>query len=135
MRRKQLTKRIFSLLAAFSAVMLLMPGSNAAAEQQSQTGPNMMAENVLDMEIRTTSGEQVGEIEDVIFNRRGKIKDFIVDVGGFLGIGEKQVAVPFKKLKNMGPYFVMYPGTEAQLESMPAFDGSKPVGTKKEKES
>jgi sporulation protein YlmC with PRC-barrel domain len=112
----------------------------------------------MDMEVRTTAGEEIGEIEDVIFSRKGKVKEFvidvggflvigeienlvvdrrgrithvIIDVGGFLGIGDKQVAVPFDRLEDIGPYFVMYPGTEAQLESMSAFDQDKLVGTKK----
>jgi sporulation protein YlmC with PRC-barrel domain len=89
----------------------------------------------MDMEVRTTAGEEIGEIEDVIFSRKGKVKEFVIDVGGFVGIGEKQVAVPFDWLENIGPYFVMYPGTETQLESMTAFDPSKSsVGMKQDKD-
>jgi sporulation protein YlmC with PRC-barrel domain len=41
------------------------------------------------------SDEKIGEISDVLVAKDGKIDAFIVSVGGFLGIGEKHVAVPF----------------------------------------
>lgn len=37
--------------------------------------------------------ENIGEINDVIINRSGEIEAVLVDIGGFLGIGERQVAV------------------------------------------
>ncbi|MFZ0132473.1 MAG: PRC-barrel domain-containing protein [Desulfobacterales bacterium] len=90
-------------------------------------------EAILDADVRTQNGEDVGEIENLVINRRGRITHTIIDVGGFLGIGEKQVAVPFKKLKNIGPYYVMFPGTEAQLESMPAYNRGQPLGSERNK--
>ena len=41
------------------------------------------------------SNAMIGEISDVLINKEGKIEAFIISVGGFLGIGEKDVAVPF----------------------------------------
>ena len=38
---------------------------------------------------------KIGEIRDVLVGRDGKVTAFIVSVGGFLGAGEKDVAVPF----------------------------------------
>ncbi len=88
-------------------------------------------EALLDADVRTQNGEDVGEIENLVINRRGRITHAIIDVGGFLGIGEKPVAVPFKKLKNIGPYYVMYPGTEEQLESMPAYNRGQLMSSEK----
>jgi hypothetical protein len=36
---------------------------------------------------------QVGDVNDILFDKQGKILGFIVGVGGFLGIGEKSVAI------------------------------------------
>jgi sporulation protein YlmC with PRC-barrel domain len=41
------------------------------------------------------SDSKIGEISDVLLDKDGKIDAFIISVGGFLGIGEKHVAVPF----------------------------------------
>jgi len=38
-------------------------------------------------------GAQVGNVNDVLFDKNGKILGLIVGVGGFLGIGEKSVAI------------------------------------------
>jgi hypothetical protein len=38
---------------------------------------------------------RIGEIEEVLVDRHGKARAVVVGVGGFLGIGEKSVAVPF----------------------------------------
>jgi sporulation protein YlmC with PRC-barrel domain len=89
---------------------------------------------IINANVQSRNGEIIGEIENLVVDRRGRITHAIIDVGGFLGIGEKQVAVPFDRLEDIGPYFVMYPGTEAQLESMTAFDPSKSVGMKQDKD-
>jgi sporulation protein YlmC with PRC-barrel domain len=41
---------------------------------------------------------RVGDIEDVLVSRDGQVAGVLVGVGGFLGIGEKSVAVPFASL-------------------------------------
>lgn len=46
-------------------------------------------------DIYDPSESKIGEITDVLIDRDGKIGAFIVSVGGFLGMGEKHVAVPF----------------------------------------
>jgi sporulation protein YlmC with PRC-barrel domain len=45
--------------------------------------------------VHDPSEEKAGEIADVLVDRDGKVSAFIVSVGGFLGVGEKHVAVPF----------------------------------------
>jgi sporulation protein YlmC with PRC-barrel domain len=45
------------------------------------------------------SDAKVGEIMDVLVDRDGKIGVLIVGVGGFLGMGEKDVAVPFNAVQ------------------------------------
>ena len=42
---------------------------------------------------------QIAEIDDVLTNRQGQIVAFLLGVGGFLGIGEKHVAVPFNAVQ------------------------------------
>lgn len=119
----QLTRKPLILSVVLCAAVLTIPFTSDAAEQEKENGPNMMAENIMDMEIRTRSGKQVGEIEDVIFNRRGKIKDLVVDVGGFLGIGEKRVVVSTQELRySTDKGYAVYQGTRGELESKPEID-------------
>ena len=42
---------------------------------------------------------KIGEIMDVLVDKSGKISTLIIGVGGFLGAGEKDVAVPFEEVQ------------------------------------
>lgn len=69
-----------------------------------------------------------GEISDVIISRNGDTEAVLVDFGGFLGIGEKTVAVDMTQLEMVPDsdspedYFIVFHGAKADLEAAPAFD-------------
>jgi sporulation protein YlmC with PRC-barrel domain len=70
------------------------------------------------------SGNKIGDITDVIMGRDNKIEGFVIGVGGFLGAGEKDVAVPFdavKSMQNNGNVRLTMSTTKDQLERAPAF--------------
>jgi len=60
----------------------------------STTVTNYYKQNVYD-----PSNAKIGEISDVLVSRDGRVEAFIVSVGGFLGLGEKDVAVPFSAIR------------------------------------
>jgi sporulation protein YlmC with PRC-barrel domain len=60
----------------------------------STTVTNFYKQNVYD-----PSDAKIGEISDVLVGKDGKVDAFIVSVGGFLGVGEKDVAVPFSAVR------------------------------------
>jgi hypothetical protein len=45
------------------------------------------------------NNESIGDISDLLLDRQGQVVAAIVGVGGFLGIGQKDVAVPFQALE------------------------------------
>jgi PRC-barrel domain len=45
------------------------------------------------------ANETIGDVNDLVTDRSGKAIAVVVGVGGFLGIGEKDVAIPFEDLK------------------------------------
>jgi putative membrane protein len=49
--------------------------------------------------VRGANDENIGEINDILVDRQGEVVAAIVGVGGFLGIGEKNVAIPFEALE------------------------------------
>ena len=69
----------------------------------------------------------VGEINDVILGRDGQIKAVVLGVGGFLGIGEKSVAIPMQDVKFVkngeGPhdYFLVVNANKDVLTTAPAY--------------
>ena len=36
----------------------------------------------------------IGDINDLLFDKSGKVSAVVIGVGGFLGVGEKSVAIP-----------------------------------------
>ena len=48
--------------------------------------------------MENSNGDNLGEINNVIINEKGNVVAAVIGVGGFLGIGEKNVAVPFDAL-------------------------------------
>ncbi len=43
--------------------------------------------------------DKIGDINEVLFDRSGNVQAVVVGVGGFLGIGEKDVAIPFNMIE------------------------------------
>jgi hypothetical protein len=68
---------------------------------------------------------KIGEIMDVLVERDGKITGLIIGVGGFLGMGEKDVAVPFNAVKvttkDNNKYYLVMNSTKDALKSAKGF--------------
>jgi hypothetical protein len=47
--------------------------------------------------VTNEAGENIGDVNDVLFDKTGRVATAVIGVGGFLGIGEKSVAVPLSK--------------------------------------
>ncbi|QYX56095.1 PRC-barrel domain-containing protein [Roseovarius sp. SCSIO 43702] len=71
--------------------------------------------------------ESVGEVGDLVLDENGKVQQAVINVGGFLGIGEKEIAVTFDELQILrgeGDDLRVYiDSTEEKLEAQPEFDG------------
>ena len=61
-------------------------------------GQQMMASKLIGTTVVSANNESIGDVNDVILDRNGQVMAVVVGVGGFLGIGEKDVAVPFASL-------------------------------------
>ena len=48
--------------------------------------------------VHNAAGETIGDVNDLVFDRKGQISTVVIGVGGFLSIGEKGVGVPFSRL-------------------------------------
>ncbi len=71
--------------------------------------------------------DDIGEINDIIVSKDGKLQAVILGVGGFLGIGEKDVAVTMQDIKivnekDSDDYFLVVSTNKASLEQAPAFE-------------
>ena len=58
----------------------------------------LLASDLTGMEVRNSAGENLGDINDLVLDNAGQPTVAIIGVGGFLGLGEKDVGVPFEAL-------------------------------------
>ncbi|WP_373001677.1 PRC-barrel domain-containing protein [Marinobacter sp.] len=58
----------------------------------------MHASDLIGSTVRTTGDEDVGAVSDLIINQNGEVVAVVVGVGGFLGMGEKDVAIGWDHL-------------------------------------
>jgi sporulation protein YlmC with PRC-barrel domain len=53
------------------------------------------ADQMLGVEVRDVNGEQIGEVQDLVVGKDGRISKVVVAAGGFLNIGERHIGVPW----------------------------------------
>jgi sporulation protein YlmC with PRC-barrel domain len=75
------------------------------------------ASKVVGLNVYNDNNESVGTINDLLMDKSGNIKAVVLGVGGFLGVGEHLVAVPFDKVKFVD---TPVPSTAATSSNRPA---------------
>ncbi|WP_138934436.1 PRC-barrel domain-containing protein [Roseovarius arcticus] len=88
----------------------------------------MTSEDLEGAVVYGANDENVGEIDSLIIGDDGTINEVVINVGGFLGLGEKPVAVTFDELQILqetdGDDLRIYiDSTEERLEAQPEFEG------------
>src|SRR5437660_11228386 len=71
----------------------------AAASDTSSFKGNWRASKLVGLNVYNDNNESLGSINDLLTDKSGNIKAVIIGVGGFLGVGEHLVAVPWDKIK------------------------------------
>jgi sporulation protein YlmC with PRC-barrel domain len=84
--------------AAFSQSSMSKP-SSAASDTQTIKPDQMRASKVVGARVYDRDNRNIGTVRDLILDKDGKIADVVVGVGGFLGVGDKDVAVPLSAIK------------------------------------
>lgn len=75
---------------------------------------------VVGLNVYNDTNEKLGSISDLLFDKNGKINAAVIGVGGFLGVGERLVAVSFDKIK-----FVDTPVPSTSASNAPAGSGMR----------
>lgn len=73
--------------------------SAATTSTSSVSTPNWAASDIYKANVYDNSEHKIGEITDLVLDRDDKVTTAVIGVGGVLGVGQKDVAVPFKELK------------------------------------
>jgi sporulation protein YlmC with PRC-barrel domain len=105
-----------------STKMAPAAASDSSTSPSSFTG-NWRASKVVGLSVYNDKNESLGSINDLLTDKNGKIVAVVIGVGGFLGVGEHLVAIPFEKVKFVNEPIV-YTGAANSPANAPARPGT-----------
>lgn len=114
------------------------PADPPAVQEPAAAAPvpraeGMIVTNIIGESVYNGTGddaENIGKVSDVVFDKDGMAKSVVIGVGGFLGVGTKNVAFDYDKLQwaeKNGDRWLVAKTTKDELKAHPEFD-SKPYG-------
>jgi putative membrane protein len=74
-------------------------GTNVAASATQDAVDDWRASKLVGVDIYGPDDKKVGDITDIMMSKDGKAEFVVIGVGGFLGLGEKDVAIPYDQVK------------------------------------
>jgi sporulation protein YlmC with PRC-barrel domain len=83
-------------------------------------------ESLLGRDVKSASGEKLGQITDVIVDKMGNVRAAVIDFGGFLGVGSRKVAVAWGALK-FSPASIVVDMTRDELRVTPEYRTGEPI--------
>ena len=98
------------------------PATPAAPMAHQGEPARMAGSHLIGLTLRNTANESIGDIDDVIVDRDGRVREVVVGVGGFLGIGEHKVAIAWDQLQfDANRDVAVVSMTKDQLRAMPEY--------------
>jgi sporulation protein YlmC with PRC-barrel domain len=90
------------------------------------TANQMVSSKVVGTSVYNTNNEKIGEVNDLILDANGKVAGVVIGVGGFLGMGQRNVALDYSSVKfskdAKGYERITVAATKEQLKSMTPYD-------------
>jgi len=100
-----------------------MPGGSAAGAATSTTastaGKPWRASKLIGADVYGADDKKIGQIDDLLINDSGEMQA-VISVGGFLGIGDRLVSVPYRELQH-GERWMLPGANQDSLKSRPEF--------------
>jgi len=114
---------------ALAASVLAMPVKSQAQQAGTVTIPVevqaqgwSVKKQLIGAPVYNQDDDKIGDVQDMIVAPDGRASLVIVGVGGFIGLGRHDVAVPVEALKLTQDRFVLAGGSRDELKAMPAFE-------------
>ena len=129
MRRELRIATLLGLLpiapAAWAQGTALAPATRSPGFLDQQQADEILAGRLIGTTVYNGTDEALGEVGDVLLTADGRLKGVVVAVGGFLGLAERNVAVPWQRLevsRDQDQDLVLRLEVDrVQLENAPAF--------------
>ena len=129
--KKKLSKGVTTVGVA-AALALVAPSAyvQAAASKTLSVSQQEMSlaqkgwsakKDIMGKAVYNDNNEKIGDVNDVIFSRNNSASFVVIGVGGFLGMGEHDVACPLSRVKHDNDKLILPGATKGALKSMPEF--------------
>ena len=102
-----------------------MPATHTAVTNHIIQSDEFRASKMLGSAVYDLQNRDIGKVSDIVLNKDGKVDAVVVDVGSFLGIGGKYVAVPLTDIKTDNNRLTL-DRTKEQLQQMAAYQLENP---------
>jgi PRC-barrel domain len=116
--------------AAMISIALLSGGAGAQGTPQTielvkvdvqKLAAGYRSSKVVGSSVVNDANETIGKIDDLLVSRDGKQPYAVLSIGGFLGMGNRLVVVPYDTLKFAGNKVTLPGGTKEGLKMLPEF--------------
>jgi len=95
-----LSAAVFSAPAHAQTADRAAPAATAAASHEKMAlKGNWRASKLMGLDVYNEANEKLGDVNELILDKNGKVSAVVIGVGGFLGMGEHDIAVSMDKLK------------------------------------
>jgi sporulation protein YlmC with PRC-barrel domain len=94
-----LTTALFTCTASAQTPSNKTAATDSVAAASSHKEGEWRASKLVGVNVYNDANEKIGDINDVILDKSGKVENVVLGVGGFLGMGEHYVAIAYDKLK------------------------------------
>lgn len=95
--------------------------TNIATPNQTNNFSSVKATDFIGKTVKNRRGEKLGKIEEIVFTPQGSLEYAVIATGGFLGMGESHVPVPFSRLQIKPNDAIAYlDATKENLQNAPA---------------
>jgi sporulation protein YlmC with PRC-barrel domain len=125
MRTLLLTAAAATVAALATPVIVLAQGTPQTIQlvkvDVMKVSTGYRASKVIGSSVVNEAGDTVGKVDEIIVGPDGKAPFVILSVGGFLGMGDKLVALPYEQMKADGKKIVLPGATKDSLKSLPEF--------------
>jgi sporulation protein YlmC with PRC-barrel domain len=114
-----------SLAVAQAETMTNSPSGRSVSAPSSLSTMHWLASDIYKADVYDNAENKIGVVSDLIMDNSGNVTTAVVGVGGFLGAGQKDVAVPFKDLKVVsrdGKDWLVLDKTKEELKAAPAYE-------------
>jgi PRC-barrel domain len=125
-----MNKSLVLASAAMISIALLSGGARAQGTPQTvelakvdvqKLSAGYRASKVIGSSVVNDANETIGTVDDLLVSRDGKQPYAVLSIGGFLGMGNRLVVVPYETLKFADKKVMLPGGTKEGLKMLPEF--------------